>query len=842
MSLYTVHPLVQTNNIAEITKLLQETKRVQKDERYWAFDSTMKSIMRDAVCLGRDRIAQLFLENGFCANTKVVTHDNPCYMPLIYHAAKVGSLPVVQLLVEHGATIRDEGRVQEDNQEALRVSIQGGHADVVTCLLENGGSAKGRFGLMGGSFLTRAALEGKNRIVQALCKHGASPIISLNDIACTEKSLDQRIAAIKILLDYTVAKDLGKGKKIFSIEGLDISGCNFAGVSLGGWPIRRKMLLDKKLLGADKAIVTLDDLSMIEDPERRAALSSRIHAAIQSQGGTIYQGGVINLVPLIKAAKKYHIGTVKERLAAGVDPNLNDSGIKTEHPLVASARKGHEGVVRLLAEHPKIDKKYIPSALKAAEAANRESTAEYLRSKMDVNDPDAERNRRIHYAINNNDIEEVGRLLDRGADCTFADKDGRLPLSLACNKKNANIDMILLLLSRGADPNKGSPLAHAVAHGNTEAVAALLPLIDKKEYIYSIPSIRIGKETCTYSYPWYVPLVLAAYNRPMILHLLKGYGADLNARYTHDEEGYIRGVLDMLVDDCPSLSNPCQLARDLSFFFSGCEDSIPLGTIEKEIFKLFEEQRSAATAQKVEVNPASGNNKTPNSTLSGTQKILTSQLFEQLLSAFHSKLKEKEIFKLKEKEIFKLKEKEIFKFIEGQRSAFHSWYKKLEFLLENGVGPSIVRGDKKSTNLHILLDNEILSCVEGASKKIIELFLFYGHYVDAVAPENGFTPLLYATYNGNEAAVQCLITHGANVHAKITFLGQTPLHIAAEKGLPTITKLLLDAHANPSVQDQDGNTPLQLSLKTMQEKQKSREFNKKPYIETQRLLMQKRTP
>ena len=37
-----------------------------------------------------------------------------------------------------------------------------------------------------------------------------------------------------------------------------------------------------------------------------------------------------------------------------------------------------------------------------------------------------------------------------------------------------------------------------------------------------------------------------------------------------------------------------------------------------------------ATAHKVEVNPVSGSNDTPNSMLSGTQKILTPQLFEQL--------------------------------------------------------------------------------------------------------------------------------------------------------------------------------------------------------------------
>ena len=43
-------------------------------------------------------------------------------------------------------------------------------------------------------------------------------------------------------------------------------------------------------------------------------------------------------------------------------------------------------------------------------------------------------------------------------------------------------------------------------------------------------------------------------------------------------------------------------------------------------------------------------------------------------------------------------------------------------------------------------------------------------------------------------------------------LGETPLHQAADNGLLKIAELLLENHANPNIQQNDGNTALHLAI------------------------------
>lgn len=45
-----------------------------------------------------------------------------------------------------------------------------------------------------------------------------------------------------------------------------------------------------------------------------------------------------------------------------------------------------------------------------------------------------------------------------------------------------------------------------------------------------------------------------------------------------------------------------------------------------------------------------------------------------------------------------------------------------------------------------------------------------------------------------------------------TFVGMTPLHYAAEKGLDDMVCLLLEANANTDIQDESGSTPLHCAV------------------------------
>jgi peptidoglycan/LPS O-acetylase OafA/YrhL len=93
----------------------------------------------------------------------------------------------------------------------------------------------------------------------------------------------------------------------------------------------------------------------------------------------------------------------------------------------------------------------------------------------------------------------------------------------------------------------------------------------------------------------------------------------------------------------------------------------------------------------------------------------------------------------------------------------------------------------------------------------IERHLKNGVAVDAIDPDRGGTPMMWAVSAGRAEAVQRLIDRGADVNV-VGGDGGTALHGAAFLGHETTVEVLIRNGANLNVANKDGSTPLDTAL------------------------------
>jgi ankyrin repeat protein len=103
--------------------------------------------------------------------------------------------------------------------------------------------------------------------------------------------------------------------------------------------------------------------------------------------------------------------------------------------------------------------------------------------------------------------------------------------------------------------------------------------------------------------------------------------------------------------------------------------------------------------------------------------------------------------------------------------------------------------------------NNFLSWVLGAHKNIDVIIKFLNEKADVNIQDedDGWTPLHYASINGDEKIVSILIKNGAKINIQDD--GWTPLHNASINGDEKIVSILIKKGAKINIQD-DGWTPL----------------------------------
>ena len=85
---------------------------------------------------------------------------------------------------------------------------------------------------------------------------------------------------------------------------------------------------------------------------------------------------------------------------------------------------------------------------------------------------------------------------------------------------------------------------------------------------------------------------------------------------------------------------------------------------------------------------------------------------------------------------------------------------------------------------------------------------------NAIAGQNGWTPLLHAIHKHQNASVAALLDAGADVN-RGDDKGVTPLMMAAGYGYDDTVQLLLERHADPTVKRPNGETALDWAMSGM---------------------------
>ncbi|MFA5960466.1 MAG: ankyrin repeat domain-containing protein [Tatlockia sp.] len=601
------------HSIQQVVMQLKSTKKRQHD------NPLIYNAVRDAILLEQiDSLRYLLNEgldwHGFAYEQKQT--GNPRWLSYLHFAVLSGNLSIVQLFVEAGANFAKE------NKFAIREAIEQNNTEISLYLFEHGAKCWSddnfddiklinQFDTLR-PLLPIAAANGNHTLVNALLQRGASLHSAINtayrkyaefeyayhenlsnqpklnayyvkkiakaeswektqyskELESSEKkslalanSYQQARACylqtLRTLLDHAVGHDF---KSLRFLEGQDVSGFNFIGLSLNGEPITAKLLSTLNVIGIDDALFYRSDLAKLNaDPSRQKALTKRIQDKI-AERGLIVLDGTLNLVPLWRAAANGDENTVCVRLSARVNPNemcSDDYHKAPAHPLIAAAKNGYFSIVQLCAEHPDIDTTIF---VKAITVAHRfPEIVSYLEDKQSINAQDKEGNTRMHHASLKGDVALVKKLLNNGANVSITNKSGETPLELAIQHSENHQQIVALLLKHSPDiKNYSYTLQLAFKRQALGIMGLLLSTMDIKPNIVHSYYEDHSKRIVTTD-PWYsnlifdsLELIYHAWDHEernqgfTVLKMLKQYGADFNLPHHYDGDTILHKTIRFL--------------------------------------------------------------------------------------------------------------------------------------------------------------------------------------------------------------------------------------------------------------------------------------------------------
>jgi ankyrin repeat protein len=156
----------------------------------------------------------------------------------------------------------------------------------------------------------------------------------------------------------------------------------------------------------------------------------------------------------------------------------------------------------------------------AVKAGNKAAAVALIQQKADVNVPEADGTTALSWAVRQNDVELVDRLIRAGANVKAANRYGVTPLYLAA--LNGSGDVILKLLKEGAGANDAS----------TEGETALMTA-SRSGHVAAVKVLLESGATVDTREKWRGQTALmwaAAEGHPDVIKELAAHGADVNAK------------------------------------------------------------------------------------------------------------------------------------------------------------------------------------------------------------------------------------------------------------------------------------------------------------------------